>query len=36
MVNGVSKEETKKAVDELLLSASVYELEAEVKNQIKQ
>ena len=32
MVNGISKEETKKAIDELLLSASIYELEAEVKN----
>jgi TPR repeat protein len=36
MVSGISKDETKNAIDELLLSASVYELEAEVKNQVKQ
>ena len=32
MVNGISKEETKNAIDELLRHASIYELEAEVKN----
>lgn len=32
MVSGKSKEETKNAIDVLLLSASVFELEAELKN----
>ena len=36
MINGVSKEATKIAIDALLLHASVYELEAEVKNQVEQ
>ena len=36
MINGASKEETKIAIDELLRHASVYELEAEVKNKVKQ
>jgi hypothetical protein len=34
MINGVSKEDTKLAIDELLRHASVYELEAEVKNKV--
>ena len=36
MINGVSKEETKIAIDELLRHASVYELEAQEKNQVEQ
>lgn len=36
MINGASKEETKYAINALLYLASVYELEAEVKNQVKQ
>jgi hypothetical protein len=31
MINGVSKRKTKKAIDELLLGASFYELETELK-----
>jgi hypothetical protein len=34
MINGVSKEDTKLAIDELLRLASVYELEVEVKNKV--
>lgn len=35
MMSGKSKEETKNAIDELLRGASFYELEADVKTQIK-
>lgn len=34
MINGVSKEDTKLAIDELLRLASVYKLEVEVKNKV--
>ena len=36
IVKGMSKEETKYAINTLLYLASVYELEAEVKNQVEQ
>jgi hypothetical protein len=36
MVNGISIEETKNAIDQLLNIASYYEIEAEIKNKIRQ
>ena len=36
LINGISIEETKKAIDELFAGASYYELEAEKKNKLKQ
>ena len=36
MVNGISIEETKNTIDQLLNIASYYEIETEIKNKIRQ